>query len=211
MIEDVLRKIARQVMALDEDTLTSLLPRYKRRMQDFTPTQEWEEAMIIYFMINGLRIKNSQFRDKIKDHPAPPGGWGPSGPRLSVRRSSSPSRETALVEDVLRKIARQIMALNEETLSALLPRYKERMQDFAPTQEWEEAMVIYFLINGLRSKNSQFNDKIRDFLVTSENGGEKNGSRPRPRLRLVKAGQKKAEAREDGSGAGTPETDDSGD
>ena len=59
-----------------------------------------------------------------------------------------------MIEETLQKIARQIMALNEETLTALLPRYKERMMNFAPTQQWEESVVIYFLINGLRIKNS---------------------------------------------------------
>ena len=91
-----------------------------------------------------------------------------------------------MLEELLQKIARQIMALNEETLTALLPKYKERMMAFAPTQEWEEAVVIYFLINGLRIKNSQFNDKIRDYMVTGEDG-EKLGPHLRPRLRLVKA------------------------
>ena len=77
------------------------------------------------------------------------------------------------------------MALNEETLTALLPKYKERMMDFAPTREWEESVVIYFLINGLRIKNSQFNDKIRDHMTTGEDG-EKSGPYIRPRLRLVR-------------------------
>jgi hypothetical protein len=90
-----------------------------------------------------------------------------------------------MIEDVLSKIARQIMALNEETLTALLPRYKERMVDFAPTQEWEESVVIYFLINGLRVKNSQFNDKIKEYMAAGDNG-EKAGPHHRPRLRLVK-------------------------
>lgn len=110
-----------------------------------------------------------------------------------------------MIEDVLSKIARQIMALNEETLTALLPRYKERMVDFAPTQEWEESVVIYFLINGLRVKNSQFNDKIKEYMTTGDNG-EQAGPHHRPRLRLVKtaaaaagsgnipAGEKKGDA-----------------
>ena len=88
-----------------------------------------------------------------------------------------------MIENVLNKIARQIMALNEETLTALLPRYKERMLEFAPTAEWEESVIIYFLINGLRIKNSQFNDKVREYA----NAGEADDKgRPRPRLRLVK-------------------------
>lgn len=95
-----------------------------------------------------------------------------------------------MIEDILSKIARQIMALNEETLTALLPRYKERMLNFTPTNAWEEAVVIYFLINGLRIKNSQFNDKIREY----PGGGERpGGPQARPRLRLVKYVQEVAD------------------
>ena len=98
-----------------------------------------------------------------------------------------------MIEDVLKKIARQIMALNEENLTALLPRYKERMTDFSPTPEWEESVVIYFLINGLRIKNSLFNDKIKSYPEAAYGPGEKSGDgHRRPRLRLVKgAGKEK--------------------
>ncbi|MGL4208056.1 MAG: hypothetical protein ACRCTY_01575 [Candidatus Adiutrix sp.] len=94
-------------------------------------------------------------------------------------------REKKMIEDVLKKIARQIITLNEETLTALLPKYKERMMNFAPTQQWEEAVITYFLINGLRIKNSQFNDKIKEYMAT---GGEPRAKRPK--LRLVKAKEK---------------------
>lgn len=90
-----------------------------------------------------------------------------------------------MIEDVLSKIARQIMALDEETLTALVPRYKGRMHDFAPTREWEESVIIYFLINGLRTKNSMFNEKIKEYMLTAENGA-KSGPHIRPKLRLVR-------------------------
>ncbi|MDR1921137.1 MAG: hypothetical protein LBS31_05250 [Candidatus Adiutrix sp.] len=93
-----------------------------------------------------------------------------------------------MIEDVLKKIARQIIALNEETLTTLLPKYKERMMDFTPTQEWEESVVIYFLINGLRIKNSQFNDKIKEYMSTAGDP-EKTGLHHRPKLRLVTGGE----------------------
>lgn len=92
----------------------------------------------------------------------------------------------AMIEDVLKKIARQILALNEDCLTALLPKYKERMINFTPTAEWEEAVLIYFMINGLRIKNSQFEDKIREY-AQSDPKAEKSGAlNVRPRLRLVK-------------------------
>jgi len=90
-----------------------------------------------------------------------------------------------MIEETLQKIARQIMALDEETLTALVPKYKARMNEFAPTGQWEEAVIIYHLINGLRNKNSLFNDKIRDYMLLDQ-GGRLNGPHIRPRLRLVK-------------------------
>ena len=59
------------------------------------------------------------------------------------------------------------------------------MLDFAPTRQWEESVLIYFIINGLRVKNTQFNEKIKDYMAAGENG-EKAGAHIRPRLRLVK-------------------------
>jgi hypothetical protein len=112
-----------------------------------------------------------------------------------------------MIEDVLSKIARQIMALSEESLTALLPRYKERMLNFAPTREWEESVIVYFLINGLRIKNSQFNEKIKNYLGSAGNGE----SASRPRLRLVKSDQEGApghsDARTDGPIDAPPDAD----
>ena len=89
-----------------------------------------------------------------------------------------------MIDDVLKKIAGQIMALNEENLTALLPKYKAIMNEFAPTREWEESVIIYFLINGLRIKNSQFNDKIKDYMASlSEH--DKAETTQRPQLRLI--------------------------
>ncbi|MDR0622209.1 MAG: hypothetical protein LBJ61_10085 [Deltaproteobacteria bacterium] len=68
MVEETLSQIAKNLLALDEDTLISLIPKYRKRMDRFEPTTEWEEAVIIYFIINGYRIKNAQFNNKIKDY-----------------------------------------------------------------------------------------------------------------------------------------------
>lgn len=88
------------------------------------------------------------------------------------------------IEEFLSKIASQIMALDEETLTSLLPKYKEKMLNFAPTQAWEESVLVYFIINGLRIKNSQFNEKIKEYMVRDDNDQTQNPY-IRPRLRLV--------------------------
>lgn len=109
-----------------------------------------------------------------------------------------------MIEEVLSRIAGQIMALDEETLTALLPRYKERMLAFAPTRQWEEAMLIYFIINGVRTKNIQFNEKIKKYMEMDEKG-ETSGPHIRPRLRLVASN---AEAGEDQAEGDAPEKKD---
>jgi hypothetical protein len=86
-----------------------------------------------------------------------------------------------MIEEVLRKIARQLMALDDGCLTALLPKYKERMHNFNPTPEWEEAVLIYYFINGLRIKNSQFEDKILEYM-----NGQEITIDSRPKLRLIK-------------------------
>ncbi|MDR2443639.1 MAG: hypothetical protein LBE31_08985 [Deltaproteobacteria bacterium] len=68
MIEELLQEIARRILALDEETLISLVPTYRKRMDNFEPTREWEESVIIYFLINGYRVKNAQFNEKIKHY-----------------------------------------------------------------------------------------------------------------------------------------------
>ncbi|MDR0549285.1 MAG: hypothetical protein LBI10_07780 [Deltaproteobacteria bacterium] len=67
-LEDILRSLARRVLALDEDELVRLIPKYRKRMDNFTPTKEWEESVIIYFIINGFRVKSAQFSEELKGY-----------------------------------------------------------------------------------------------------------------------------------------------
>lgn len=111
-----------------------------------------------------------------------------------------------MIEDVLSRIARQIMTLDEETLTAMVPRYKTSMLDFTPTREWEESVIIYFLINGLRTKNSMFNEKIKAYMANADTGN-KSGPHIRPRLRLMQSVQDVKKKNEpDGGGGPTSET-----
>jgi hypothetical protein len=65
MLSKVLEQIAEKVISLDEASLTALLPEFKRRMESFEPTREWEKAVIIYFLINSVRVKNSLFNENV--------------------------------------------------------------------------------------------------------------------------------------------------
>jgi hypothetical protein len=81
-MDDILKSLARRILALDEDEITRLIPKYRKRMDNFTPTQEWEESVIIYFIINGYRVKSAQFSEELagymrrKNHESEP-LWAP--------------------------------------------------------------------------------------------------------------------------------------
>lgn len=64
-MEKTLEQIADKIMCLDEASLTRLLPEYKKQMETFEPTEEWEKSVIIFFIINAVRVKNTLFNENI--------------------------------------------------------------------------------------------------------------------------------------------------
>ena len=67
MIPEALEKIADNVLSLDESDLATLLNHYKDRMAQGEPTRSWERAVIAYFLLNGIRIKNTLKQGKLRD------------------------------------------------------------------------------------------------------------------------------------------------
>ena len=65
-----------------------------------------------------------------------------------------------MLERALDKIAEQIIALDEASLTQLRKKYLDRVCDFEASKEWEKAVVIYFIINGVVAKNNLFNRHI---------------------------------------------------
>jgi hypothetical protein len=65
MLENALDKIAEQITALDEASLTQLRKKYLNKLFKFEPTKKWEKAVIIYFIINGVIAKNNLFNHHI--------------------------------------------------------------------------------------------------------------------------------------------------
>jgi hypothetical protein len=66
----------------------------------------------------------------------------------------------AMLENALDKIAEQIIALDEASLTQLRQRYLDKFFHFEPTKEWEKAVICYFIINGVIAKNHLFNHHI---------------------------------------------------
>lgn len=65
MLESSLDKIAEQILHLDEASLVNLWEKYHRRMEQFEPTREWEKSVIIFFLINAVRVKNHVFNEQV--------------------------------------------------------------------------------------------------------------------------------------------------
>lgn len=59
MIAESLEKIADHVLSLDETGLSELLNHYKNRISQSEPNRAWERAVIAFFLLNGIRMKNS--------------------------------------------------------------------------------------------------------------------------------------------------------
>lgn len=59
MIVEAIERLADRVLAYAEADLTALLHHFKARMEQFEPTPDWERAVIAYFLINGVRVKNA--------------------------------------------------------------------------------------------------------------------------------------------------------
>jgi hypothetical protein len=98
------------------------------------------------------------------------------------------TKEETMLENALDKIAEQIIALDEASLTQLRKLYLDRLFRFEPTKEWEKAVIIYFIINGVIAKNNLFNQHI----ASGQTGETKKGPEEDPkkkkgaRLKIVK-------------------------
>ncbi|MBQ7606578.1 MAG: hypothetical protein IJU76_01135 [Desulfovibrionaceae bacterium] len=61
------------------------------------------------------------------------------------------------MEKLLARIARQLDSLDEASLMALWSKYATIVSRFEPTQRWEEAALIFSLIQAKHWKNQLFN------------------------------------------------------
>ncbi|WP_243546977.1 hypothetical protein [Pseudodesulfovibrio tunisiensis] len=61
------------------------------------------------------------------------------------------------MEKALLKLARQLNAYDEASLMNLWEKYADIVQHFEPTKQWEESVLVFNLIQAVRSKNQLFN------------------------------------------------------
>ena len=60
-MEKALRKLARQLDVYDEASLTSIWDKLVTEVENFVPTKEWEETVLMLGMVQALRWKNQLF------------------------------------------------------------------------------------------------------------------------------------------------------
>lgn len=73
------------------------------------------------------------------------------------------------MEKMLQNIARQLNAMDEETLKSYQKKYLKRVQDFDASQEWEEASLILSLIQAVIGKNLMFNARLSEIRTAMSN------------------------------------------
>ncbi len=90
-----------------------------------------------------------------------------------------------MFEKSLDRIAERILALDEASLNSLWEHYKERMEQFDTSKEWEKAVIIFFIINAVRVKNKIFNEHISQSF-TDKKTTPKKPARDIPYLKRIK-------------------------
>lgn len=88
-----------------------------------------------------------------------------------------------MLESALDRLAERILSLDEASLASLWGKYKNRMEHFESSKDWEKSVIIFFIINAVRAKNHIFNEQI---LRQNETGQGKKPQKGKPDLRLVK-------------------------
>ncbi len=58
-MQEMLDRLADQILDLDPDELKALLPQIQARMDDPDQSREWERAVIAFFMVNAIRVKQN--------------------------------------------------------------------------------------------------------------------------------------------------------
>jgi predicted house-cleaning noncanonical NTP pyrophosphatase (MazG superfamily) len=90
-----------------------------------------------------------------------------------------------MLEKALDNIAEKILALDESSLSGLWNKYKDKMEEFETSKEWEKAVIIFFIINSVRVKNHIFNEQIMN-RQDKEQDTKKSLEDIPPYLKIVK-------------------------
>jgi len=86
-LENSLNKIAENILFLDEASLAALWDKYKAKMEQFSFTPEWEKSVIVFSIINAVRVKNAILNEQILKN---------QDPQQESKRPKKPQNRTHL-------------------------------------------------------------------------------------------------------------------
>lgn len=79
------------------------------------------------------------------------------------------------MEQLLIKLARQLDSMDEASLMSLWDKYAALVNRFEPTRRWEEAALVFSLIQAKRWKNQLFNQQWAAQARPREEGAPQSG------------------------------------
>jgi len=79
------------------------------------------------------------------------------------------------MEKALERLAEQILSFDEASLSTLREKYRQRIEHFDGTRDWEKAVIVYCIINAVSMKNALFNENV----LKRKKGTKEEQPRPR--------------------------------
>ena len=100
-----------------------------------------------------------------------------------------PSKAIILImnslENSLNKIAENILHIDEASFTSLWDKYKNKVEQFSNSSEWEKAVIIFSIINAVRAKNAIFNEKLLNNTAQQKTAPSEK-PQDKPYLKLVK-------------------------
>ncbi len=97
-MEQLLLKLARQLDSLDEASLMSLWDSYANKVNRFEPTKRWEEAALVFSLIQAKRWKNQLFNYQWSTQMRPQSLEKPENPKFSLERLTRKQAEPPVKE-----------------------------------------------------------------------------------------------------------------
>ena len=90
------------------------------------------------------------------------------------------------LEKLLNKIAENILHLDEASLTSLWDKYKNKVEQFSNSAEWERAVIIFAIINAARAKNAIINENLLKNSSSNKTKSLPKTVKEKPYLKLVK-------------------------
>ena len=101
-----------------------------------------------------------------------------------------PSKAIILImnslENSLNKIAENILHIDEASLTSLWDKYKNKVEQFSNSSEWEKAVIIFSLINAVRAKNAIINENLLKNNSSNKIKSPQKTVKEKPYFKLVK-------------------------